>query len=538
MKIRLILVIITALYGVVQLCPPLFAGKNPVDVTLVSSVKGTGKAEPLTLGLKFTMVPGWKLYGMPPDEEDLPAFGRPPEIDWSESENLEDVEILWPPGEWEGEDLYRIYVYKKSVIIPLKVNLIDEAKSLVLRGKVSYFACSNTCRPFEQRVELVLEPTQAAPSPEAPSIAHYEELAEDFDLEQDLEEAASLLFMLFIAFMGGVVLNFMPCVLPVLSLKIMGLTKAHHPRIKAKFSATMGGILVSFLALAVLIIVLQAAGHQVGWGFHFQQPVFLGFMSFVMIIFALNFYGWFEIPVPAFLGRYLSDHSKGLMGDFLSGMFATLLATPCSAPFLGTAISFALTQGPIEIIALFLVLGTGFSLPYILAITLPERWIKLPKPGKWMGRLQFILATALLGTGIWLASITISQIYMAQKAQAPICDNGIEWVPFNEQKIKDYVRRGKTVFVDITAQWCVTCHVNKSLALSDAEVMKWLNREDVITMRGDWTKSDDKIAKYLARHKRFGIPFNAVYSPKKPKGVILPEILTAQDVMQAFKKVR
>ena len=521
----------------VQLNTPVLAQKNPVQVKLVSSVKGTGETEPLTIGLHFKMDEGWKLYAKVPEDETPPPFGQEPEVDWEGSENIEEIEILWPPGEWDGEGFYRVYVYKKAVIIPLKVKLLDESKPLKLKGVVKYFACSTTCRPFEQKVEMILQPTKAIPTPEAEAIEYFEDKAEDFELAQDLEEAASLMFMILMALLGGFILNFMPCVLPVLSLKILGLVKSHHPRYRLKFMATTLGILASFLLLALVIIGLKSVGVSVGWGFHFQEPVFLGFMAGLMIVFALNLYGLFEIPLPGFLANSMSVHTRGLMGDFLSGMFATLLATPCSAPFLGTAVSYALSQGIVEILVLFMALGGGFALPYILGIVLPERFIKLPKPGKWMVYLQSVLATLLLVTGLWLAGILAYQIYYPNGGhEAPVCDNGIEWVPFNEKKIKAYVKEGKTVLVDITAKWCVTCHVNKTVALSDPKVMEILHRDDVITMRGDWTNSNETISNYLHKHKRYGIPFNAIYSAKVKKGLVLPEILTPTDVLNGFKK--
>ena len=308
-------------------------------------MKGTGQSEPLTVGLHFKMDPGWKVYALPPEGEAQPLFGQPPEVDWSASENLEDVELLWPPGKWQGEGAYRIYVYDKSVIIPLKVNLLDESKPLKLKGMVRFFGCSETCRPFQQEVDLMLSPQEAHPTPEAPAIHHYEAQAEEFESQQDLKEAASLSFMILIALLGGLILNFMPCVLPVLSLKIMGLIKSHHPKFKLKFLATSAGILVSFLMLAVIMVSFKAIGVTLGWGFHFQQPLFLGGMATLMMIFSLSLYGVFEIPLPSFMETLLSIQGRGIMKDFLSGMFATLLATPCSAPFVGTAISFALSQG-------------------------------------------------------------------------------------------------------------------------------------------------------------------------------------------------
>lgn len=535
---RIILNIISVLCCFVQVSSASESEKNPVRVTLISSVKGTGEKEPLTIGLDFKIDPSWKLYAHPPKDAENTPFGQPPEIDWSGSKNLESAEILWPPGEWDGEGFYRTYVYKKSVIIPVKVKLLDETKPLILKGKVTYFACSTTCRPFEQAVELTLNPIPATLTPQAGPIQAFEKKAEDFEREQDLEEAASLVFMLFMALLGGFILNFMPCILPVLSLKIIGLTKSHHPHVRAKFLVTTAGILVSFLLLAILIITLKSLGIAVGWGFHFQEPLFLGFMTFLMILFALNLYGLFEIPLPQFIAQSLSIRGKGLVGDFFSGVFASLLATPCSAPFLGTAISFALAQGPAEILILFTALGIGFSAPYILGAFLPEKWIRLPKPGKWMKYFQIVLASALLITALWLGGILVAQLTKPQEEPLSLRKGELEWLPFNEQKISELVAEGKTVFIDITAKWCVTCHVNKLVALNDPTVIAYLRRKNVALMRGDLTHSNQLIAQYLEKHKRYGIPFNALYSPEFPLGIILPEILTPTAVRDAFESLK
>lgn len=529
--------IITVLTCCLQAAPLKVAAKDPVDVTLVSTVKGTGKTEPLTVGLRFHLESGWKVYAPPPENDTAPLFGQSPEVDWSQSNNLEDVEILWPPGEWDGEGAYRVYVYNKSLIIPIKVKLVDETKSLMLKATVRYFACAQTCRPFEQDVTLTLSPQEASPTSDAAEIHTYEAYAQDFERKKDLEETASIAFMILIALLGGFILNFMPCVLPVLSLKIIGLVKHHHPRFKLKFLITAVGIIFSFLILGGIIIGFKEAGVLLGWGFHFQQPLFLGFMMIVMILFALNLYGFFEVPLPSFLVKGLSHHGRGLAREFFSGMIATLLATPCSAPFVGTTISFALSQGMLEILLLFLAMGIGFASPYVLAILLPEKWIKLPKPGKWMWYLQKILATILLLTGFWLGSVLIYQLASPYGISKVTRDNGVVWIPFDESKIQTFVSQGKTVFVDITAQWCVTCHVNKVVAFNDAAVSEILKNPSIVAMRGDWTQSNPLIATYLAKHNRYGIPFNAIYSPQYPKGIVLPELLTAKDILLSFKKV-
>jgi len=379
--------------------------------------------------------------------------------------------------------------------------------------------------------------------------------------------------ILALALAGGVILNLMPCVLPVLGIKLMhfaGLGGAGRGRARAEFLAVAGGILFSFWLLAGAAVAATQAGMAVGWGVQFQQPVFLAAMLFLLLLFAANLWGFFEIPAPRFAG--------GLRGGpFLTGMFATLLATPCSAPFVGTAVGFALTRGPLEIALIFTALGLGLALPYLAVAALPGVAAALPKPGRWTVRLRFVLGLALAGTAVWLLTVLAAQLGWAAAATAlaaaalpagllaawarrggrilaggaalaaaaglaavlvlpasmePAAPDG-RWQAFKEARIGPLVSEGRTVFVDVTADWCITCKFNKAAVLDRGPVAARLTG-DLVAMRADWTRPDAAISAYLARFARYGIPFNAVYGPGAPAGIPLPELLTEGAVLEAL----
>jgi suppressor for copper-sensitivity B len=339
----------------------------------------------------------------------------------------------------------------------------------------------------------------------------------------------AILAVLVTAFLGGLILNFMPCVLPVLSLKLLHVVKQSGEsarQIRRHFLMTALGIVFSFLVLAAMTIGLRETGGAFGWGVQFQKPAFLAFLILVVGLFACNMFGFFEIRLP----RFLADRIGASGGDFASGAFATLLATPCSAPFLGTAVGFALAASDMVIVAVFLALGVGMAIPYWVVAFFPWTAAKLPRPGAWMEKLKKILGLALAATALWLGWVLAAQIGAATKADTP-------WVTFEPEKIPALVAEGKTVFVDITADWCLTCKANKKFVLdSDEMKQKLFNNPRLVAMQGDWTQSNEAISAFLQRFGRYGIPFNAVFGPSESNGVLLPELLTPSAVREAIER--
>lgn len=401
-----------------------------------------------------------------------------------------------------------------------------------------------------------------------------------------------LLAILGLALLGGLILNFMPCVLPVLSLKFLGVVGhggAERRAIQAGFLASAAGIVFSFLLLAGATVAVKAAGYVVGWGIQFQEPAFLTALALVCVFFAANLWGLYEFRLPGFLADAAAGHSAkaghGLAGHFLTGAFATILATPCSAPFLGTAIGFALARGAFEIFAIFAALGIGLALPYLAVAIAPGLAQRLPRPGRWMIGLKAVLGVALAGTAAWLVSVMVADLGLqaalavgAALAGIPLVlwarrrwpdytrRSGIAgvlalvilafalpaklppvremslaaavagWRPFARAEIPSLVAQGKVVFVDVTADWCLTCKANKALVLDRAPTSELLAAPGVVRMLADWTRPSDEIASYLASFGRYGIPFNVVYGPGAPQGIPLPELLTPESVRDALRQ--
>ncbi len=410
--------------------------------------------------------------------------------------------------------------------------------------------------------------------------------------------APSLLWMLFIAFVGGMILNLMPCVLPVLSLKIisvLGHAGAAPRHMRLHLLASALGIITSFMGLAAVAQSLKSAGMVLGWGVQFQHAGFLVGMMVLLTLFAASLWGLLHIPLPRFMADAIADrlpgpgeHDRTLVGNFITGAFATLLATPCSAPFVGTAIGFALAGNAFQLFATALMMSLGMAAPFLLMALKPELGRFLPRPGRWMTGLKAILGLALMGTVFWLSTMLHRQLSMENAAMMtalpliilvvlwiaasvrrpirfvqglgvmlllvagswlfhlPIVQNtfnrpasvqetaALAWQPFEENKISDLVARGKIVMVDITADWCLTCAANEKFVLSSKAGQALLSDKNVVLMRGDWTTPSPEITAYLRRHGRYGIPFNIVYSPKNPHGVVLPELLTLDALAMAL----
>jgi suppressor for copper-sensitivity B len=357
--------------------------------------------------------------------------------------------------------------------------------------------------------------------------------------------ASPLLLILGIALLGGLILNVMPCVLPVLVLKLTSVLQhggGEGEHVRVSFLATAAGIVAAFLVLAASLTGLKLAGHEIGWGIQFQQPVFLAILAMICLVFAANLWGLFEVPLPALAGdlalatdRRARNHK--VFGAFMTGVFATVLATPCSAPFVGTAIGFALSRGSTEIFAIFLAMSIGLALPYLAVAAAPHLAVMLPRPGRWMVWLRRVLGISMAATALWLGFILAGQLGLlratpAQQAQG----EAVHWQAFDQAAIPDLVAQGKTVFVDVTADWCITCKANKALLIDPPPVSTLLNQGNVVAMVADWTKPDPAISRYLAHHNRYGIPLNVVYGPKAPAGIVLPEICTAETIVQAIRQ--
>lgn len=348
-----------------------------------------------------------------------------------------------------------------------------------------------------------------------------------------------LLVALGAALLGGFILNLMPCVLPVLSIKTLGFlgqSGTASAAVRRSFLATASGILVSFWLLAGLLLLIQALGGVATWGIQFQSPLFLLVMIAILLLFALNLFGLFDLPgIPG-----LGERSGAGRGQaFMTGMLATALATPCTAPFLGTAVAVALAASPLVTWLIFSGLGVGMALPYLAFAVAPNLTRLLPRPGPWMLWLKRGLALLLLGTALWLVTL-LSALLRPEQARLPVdADLAAIAIPFDEATIAQRVAEGQSVLVDVTARWCANCKVNEVLALARPKVIAALKEDNTLFMLADWTAPDPAIAAYLQQHGAVGIPFTAVYGPGQPDGLVLPVALTRPgQVLEALEAVR
>ena len=358
------------------------------------------------------------------------------------------------------------------------------------------------------------------------------------NLLQFNENKISIGFEIFIiALIGGFVLNFMPCVLPVLSLKMIQLVNLRTENkviFRKKISFNILGILTSFLFLAFGTYIVKSAGELVGWGVQFQNPSFLIFMILLTAFFGLNLLGLFNFFLPPKILNILSYRGEGFVGDFITGITLTLLATPCTAPLVGTAVGFALSGGIFEIFSILLIMGLGLSLPLILIMLFPKITSIIPKPGNWLVTFKKIMAFLLLLTSLWLITLLI-------KLQTKIETNlnnysNLEIVNWDINKNislpNQLATKGEIVFVDITADWCITCQVNKALVLETKQVSEIFKRNNVKVLVLDWTKPNKNIKKFLTKKQRYGIPYNEIYGPLLLNGKILSELLTIKEIQK------
>lgn len=391
------------------------------------------------------------------------------------------------------------------------------------------------------------------------------------------------------ALAGGFILNLMPCVLPVLGMKlgsILQVEQRDRRSVRWQFLASSLGIVVSFMALALLMTLLRLSNHALGWGIQFQNPWFIGFMVLVTLLFSANLFGLFHLQLSSSLNTKLATHNgRGLSGHFWQGAFATLLATPCSAPFLGTAVAFALAA-PLPVLwGMFVALGIGMSLPWLLIAAWPALALRLPRPGRWMNGMRLALGLLMLVSSLWLLSLMTNHIGVkptlivgailllglllavwqrlgarsagiatasvlvvgglallvgsltANQWRQPLHDN-IAWQPLSEQAIVQALADNKRVFVDVTADWCVTCKANKYNVLLRDEVQKALSAEDVVALRGDWSRPSESISTFLQQRGSVAVPFNQIYGPGSPDGEVLSPLLTREAVLQALSTAK
>src|SRR5580704_3027995 len=410
------------------------------------------------------------------------------------------------------------------------------------------------------------------------------------------QPSRGLATFLFFGFIGGFILNLMPCVLPVISLKIFGFIQQagqDRRRIFRSGLAFVAGIFTWFVGLALVLIAIKAAGHDVTWASQFTNPYFVLFLSVVVLAFALNLFGVFEITLPQFVSRGIeSAPNQGNAGSFFQGVFATALATPCTAPFLGTAIGFAFTQSSSIILLMFAAVAAGMSAPYFLLSAQPA-WLRfLPKPGPWMMHVKQFMGFLLLATlvfliyvlgaqrgldgAIWascfllvvaiacwmkgafvvptapaarrtivllliLALLLPGGVYFIgdkfQSSQIDIAQTTGDWQPFTPERLQAERDAGHAVFVDFTAAWCLTCKFNEKTVLENSEVRDAFQRRGIVRIKADWTNGDPAITKLLQQFGRPGVPLYVLYPGKSQEPIVFPELLTKSILLNKLETI-
>lgn len=403
----------------------------------------------------------------------------------------------------------------------------------------------------------------------------------------------SLIAALGAAFIGGLILNLMPCVFPVLSLKLIGLAqhRTHSGPMAAHGIAFAVGVILSFVLLAGLLIALQQAGSALGWGFQLQTPWVVASLTVLFFLIGLNLLGVFEFTFGSGLGNTRAADAlvgkSDWRGSFGTGVLAVIVASPCTAPFMSAALGYAITQPAVIALSVFAMLGVGMAAPYLLLTLFPKLLAKLPRPGRWMELFKQFMAFPMFATCVWLlwvlaqqvdasgvalalgvlvaigfavwavglsqrgstpfrwvalvgavlAALTFTPLAMTEAGSGAKSASSAGWVEYSPEKLAQLTSEGKVVFVDFTAAWCVTCQVNKRVALNTDKVVNRFAAEGIVRMKADWTNRDERITKALAEFGRNGVPLYVLYD-RGGKPTVLPEILTEGTVLAALDKVK
>jgi suppressor for copper-sensitivity B len=574
--------LLTQLILCVFICSTAFAAPMNLPVKAeLSPVEYT--ATEAYVALQFTIPNGWKVYSNNPGDSGLPIV-----IDFKESKNLKSHDITWPPSELMidkfGSEEMRTNVYKKDTLIPIKLVPQDPTKPIVINATLTYGACEKVCIGQDGKFNFSIEP----------KFVNNELKKKCYDTVKQchgssgyaVPETPFYMIVIF-ALLGGMILNLMPCVLPVLALKLLNIVKyagLTKKQITLNLLATSFGIISTFILLAAVTIIFKIVGMNFGWGFQFQEPWFLIFIAVILTIFASNLWGEFEISLPQWLSDSASKTHKeySINNSIAAGAFATLLATPCTAPFLSVSIAFALSQSEWMIMFIYIMVGVGMSIPYLLLAATPKTLTILPKPGKWMVNLKKFFALLLVLTLTWILYVLFYQIsffslliligclvimkfaltnsfktkatriavfiivmtsvitlplVMERNVQENTSYQSSLWEVFNEAKLKQHVKEDRIVLIDITAEWCLICKGNKFFVLEQPDILKFLKDNNVVMMRGDYTNRSEILSNFLKKNNRPGIPFNIVYGPKNKKGIVLPEVLTKEALKSAITSV-
>lgn len=501
---------------------------------------------------------------------------------------------VWPRGlDHSDEHFGTVVVYFDQVELPLPLRRDSgQARNVTLEAEFQGCKENGVCYPvMTRRVEVALPAASTeqladaarsfvpAPPPVEAGSATTGDGTNQNALRSRPPEASALglVAALLLALGGGLILNLMPCVLPVLSLKLLGLAQSGESAAKARRHALWytAGVLVAFAVVGLLALALRAAGQALGWGFQLQQPGFVAVLVYLLFAVGLSLSGVFTIGAGlAGVGQGLAGRS-GPAGDFFTGVLAVVVASPCTAPFMGPALAYAFAASPVLALPVFLALGLGLALPFLLVGYLPALAARLPRPGAWMDTLKQVLAFPMYLTAAWLTWVlgkqrgidavgwvlvgaivlafalwwlersryagrpalralafamllaALAPLWMIRQlpppATAPEAADAVAYAP---ERLAALRAEGRTVFVNMTADWCVTCKANEKAVLGTQAFRDRLKAADAVYMKGDWTNVDPQITAFLQEHQAVGVPLYVVFHGNTGNGTVLPTILT------------
>jgi thiol:disulfide interchange protein len=391
-----------------------------------------------------------------------------------------------------------------------------------------------------------------------------------------------LWLVLLLAVAGGLILNLMPCVFPVLSIKVLSFTQRYQTNAERQQHglAYTAGVVSSFVAIAAIMLFLRAGGEAIGWGFQLQSPGFVIFLVYLFVLLGLSLSGYFQLLSGLMSVGQSASTNNGLSSSFLTGVLATTVASPCTAPFMGPALGFAISQTSAVALLVFAFLGLGMALPFVAFTLAPSLIQKLPKPGPWMDNLKQFLAFPMYLTAIWLLWVVgrqtsietiiaicvglilmVMAIWLWQLANRRNANNLIKivaaglfivaiaypnlkledndqskWQDYSPERLAELRQSGEAVFINLSADWCITCLVNERISMGD-EFYKTLEENNITYLKGDWTHKDPQITQLLNQYDRNGVPLYLVF-PKGPGAAeILPQLLTKNGLIKALNRV-
>ncbi len=558
---------------------------SPIAPTLLLEEASEGNSA--KIGVHFKIADGWHIYSRSPGD-----IGLPTTIDWSSNEPVVLVDPEWPTE--EAFDYQGIsssgYSGEATVWSTLKATSKTSPPLAHIEARVSWLACKDECIPGE--VTLLQDvPLQSMTRVSLTKLSNGAPPA-----TTSVVSALSVEFLLIVwgAFLGGIILNVMPCVFPVLSLKIMGLTMTHDSRgMRIHALAYGAGVLTSFWTLAILLNSMRSFGSTVGWGFQFQHPGFVFSLMLIVFVLSLNMLGLFDYGHGIQKRAGSIKVADGATGAFLSGVLATALATPCTGPFMGSAIAAALSMSNLMTLLVFSSLGAGLALPYMVLCWYPAWRCFLPRPGAWMNLFKQALAIPLSLTVLWLIWILEFQIgvngisrvvvslfivglacwglgrlsnpsssrlrqrlvtlgalvacigavlvgtpwsgYVADSSIATASSSSLVWEKFSSERLSTLRATGVPVVVDFTAAWCVVCQVNERRVFAAPDIVDPLVRDGLVFMKADWTKQDPEISSELALHGVVGIPFVVVYG-RQEKQATFSSLIEPETFLREARK--